>query len=40
MNKIRELNAKYPTAHFGVNQFTDMSPEEFQKMKMMPNVND
>jgi len=38
MDRIRELNAKYPTAHFEVNQFADMSPEEFQDMKMLPNT--
>jgi len=38
MDRIRELNAQNPTARFGVNQFADMSPEEFQDMKMMPNM--
>jgi len=38
MQRIRELKRKYPSASFGVNQYSDMSVEEFRKTKMMPNA--
>jgi len=39
MVRAEDLNRKNPLASFGVNQFSDLAPEEFAKFYLMPNVN-
>jgi len=36
MERAADLNAKNPYARFGMNQFSDLSPEEFTKYYLMP----